>query len=86
MTAPEWAGRVRFGDTWAGYVGPAGDQNAHAHAAVQITLALEDSVTLASDSGELAGSESAAEPVDPERRERLIRLGLTPIAPPRGPP
>ena len=55
MTAPEWAGRVRFGDTWAGYVGPAGDQNAHAHAAVQITLALEGSVTLSSDSGELKG-------------------------------
>lgn len=46
-----WSGEFLFEDCWAAYRGPAGDNAPHAHAALQLTLAVEGIVTLRDGSG-----------------------------------
>lgn len=47
----DWTGAFHFGDYWAAYRGPAGDNTPHAHAALQITFGVSRDVTLANASG-----------------------------------
>jgi AraC-like DNA-binding protein len=41
-----WGGQIVFGDAWAAYRGPSGDNSAHAHAALQLCLAIESPVSI----------------------------------------
>ncbi len=36
-----WSGGFEFGDLWAAYRGPAGENRAHAHVAVQVAIGIE---------------------------------------------
>ncbi len=47
----DWPGSFYFGDYWAAYRGAAGDNEPHAHATLQITLAHEGAVTLVDAEG-----------------------------------
>lgn len=41
-----WSGEFYFGDCWAAYRGPSGDNAPHAHAALQVTLAVSGCVAI----------------------------------------
>lgn len=46
-----WTGAFYFGELWAAYRGPAGDNAPHAHAACQVTLGMQCDVALTNATG-----------------------------------
>lgn len=46
-----WSGEFHFGDCWAAYRGPAGHNTPHAHAALQITLAIDGAIAVRDSKG-----------------------------------
>lgn len=51
IASMHWTGAFHFGDYWAAYRGPAGDNTPHAHAALQITFGLSNDAALVDVSG-----------------------------------
>lgn len=59
-----WSGTLRFGESWAVFRGEAADNTPHAHAAIQIALAEQGTVTVLSGEGEVyAGPAFAIRPL-----------------------
>lgn len=49
----KWSGQFVFGDCWAAYRGAAGDNHAHAHAALQLSLADTGNVLVSNKAGQI---------------------------------
>lgn len=78
----EWQGAFHFGDYWAAYRGPAGDNALHSHATLQITLAIEgDQVVMADDQTVHSGKSLMVRPNTLHRLERHDQILLLLIEP-----
>lgn len=78
----EWQGAFHFGDYWAAYRGPAGDNAPHSHATLQITLAVEgDQVVMADDHTVHSGKSLMVRPNALHKLERHDQILLVLIEP-----
>jgi len=78
-----WSGGFEFGTLWASYLGPAGENTAHAHVAVQVAIGIEtDPCIELQGTGMLAGPVLVVGPRVPHRLTPSARpLGLLYVAP-----
>ena len=70
MNRQNWSGNFKFGDLWGAYVGRTSDNSAHAHAAVQVALAVGSDVSIEVEDGETISAETLI--VGPQIRHRLL--------------
>ena len=78
----EWQGAFHFGDYWAAYRGPAGDNELHSHATLQITFALAGDLRVtARDGATQSGRSLVVRPSTPHRLERHEQVLLLLIEP-----
>lgn len=78
----EWQGAFHFGDYWAAYRGPAGDNELHSHATLQVTFALVGDLRLtARDGATQSGRSLMVRPSTPHRLERHEQVLLLLIEP-----
>lgn len=77
-----WSGGFEFGDLWAAYRGPAGENVAHAHVAVQVAIVGDGPPRIALADGEITGAMLIVGPLLTHRLVPESRsLGLLYLAP-----